>query len=107
MNKDLQVGMWNVLSLYRSGALQNLTQVTQEYKTDLLAIQEVRWLGRSIIKKKDCTVYYSCDDKQHIYGTNIRLITDFKICVLQIRGKFKNYSYICAHAPTNKKSERK
>jgi len=56
------VGTWNVLSLYRSGALQNLIQVTQEYKTDLLAIQEVSWLGRSIIEKKECTEYYSCDD---------------------------------------------
>jgi exonuclease III len=56
------VRTWNVLSLYRSGALQDLIQATQEYKTDLLVIQEVRWLGRSITKKKDCTVYYSCDD---------------------------------------------
>jgi hypothetical protein len=29
-------------------ALQNQIQVTQDYKTDLLAVQEVRWLGRSI-----------------------------------------------------------
>jgi uncharacterized protein YbgA (DUF1722 family) len=43
--------MWNVLSLYRSGALQNLIEVMQEYKIDLLAVQEVRWLGRSIIEK--------------------------------------------------------
>jgi hypothetical protein len=28
------------------------------------------------------------------------------MCVLRIRGKFKNYSFICAHAPTEKKSER-
>jgi hypothetical protein len=48
----------------------------------------------------------------NIYGTSIRLIIDFKpidsrMCVLKIRGKFKNYSYICAHAPTEEKSERK
>ena len=84
----------------------------------MLAIQEVRWLGRSIIEKKDCTVYYSCDNKQHIFGTgfivskSIRLIIEFKpinrrMCVLRIRGKFENYSYICAHAPTEEKSERK
>jgi hypothetical protein len=107
-----------VLSLYRSGALQKLIQVTQENKTDLLPIQEVRWLGRSIIEETDCTVYYSCDDKQNIFGTgfiiskSIRLITDFKpidrrMCVLRIRGKFKNYSYICAHAAKEEKSERK
>ena len=32
---------------------------------------------------------------------------DSRMCVLRIRGKFKNYSYICAHAPTEEKSERK
>jgi hypothetical protein len=78
------VGTWNVLSLYRCGALQNLIKLTKEYKTDLLAIKEVRWLGRSIIEKKDCTAHYSCDYKQHIFGTgfivskSIRLIIDFK-----------------------------
>jgi hypothetical protein len=35
----------------------------QEYKIDLLAVQEVRWLGRRIIEK-DCRIYYSCDDKK-------------------------------------------
>ena len=41
--------MWNVLSLYRSGTLQNLFKIMQEYEIDLLVVQEVRWLGRSII----------------------------------------------------------
>jgi hypothetical protein len=38
--------MWNVQSLCRSGTLQNLIEVTQDYKIDLLAVQEVRWLGK-------------------------------------------------------------
>jgi hypothetical protein len=75
-------------------------------------------LGRSIIEKKHCTIYDSCDDKQHIFGTGFvvskrirsRVIgfkpVDKRICVLRIRGKFKNYSFICAHAPTEEKSER-
>jgi len=43
------VEMWNVLSLYRSGTLQNLFKIMQEYEIDLVVVQEVRWLGRSII----------------------------------------------------------
>ena len=35
--------MWNVRSLYRSGTLQNVIEVTHEYKTDMLAVQELRW----------------------------------------------------------------
>jgi hypothetical protein len=38
--------MWNVLSLYRSGTLQNLIEVMQEYKIDMLAVQEIGgWEG--------------------------------------------------------------
>ena len=56
--------------------------------------------------------------KQHIFGTGfivskcIRLnIIHVKhmvriMCVLRIRDKFKNYSYICAHAPGKETSER-
>jgi hypothetical protein len=47
-NKDLHARTRNVQSLYRSSSLQNWIQVTQDYKTDLLAVQEARWLGRSI-----------------------------------------------------------
>jgi Endonuclease/Exonuclease/phosphatase family. len=65
MNKGLRVGTWNVLSLHRSGALHNLIQGTQEYKTDLLAVQEVRWLGRSIIKRRiaEYTIVVMIDNK--------------------------------------------
>jgi hypothetical protein len=32
-----------------SDPLQNMIEVTQDYTNDLLAVQEVRWLGMSII----------------------------------------------------------
>jgi hypothetical protein len=109
--------MWNVLSLYRSGTLQNLIEVTQEYKIDLLAVQEVRWLGRSIIRK-DYRIQYSCDDEENISGAGFVVnkqsrshVIIFKpivmrLWVLRIRGEFKNYSFICAHLPTKKRSMR-
>jgi hypothetical protein len=62
--------MWNVLSLYRSGTLQNLIEVTQDYKTDLLAVQQVRWLRRSVIEN-DCRISYSCDDEERVFGAGI------------------------------------
>jgi len=40
--------------------LQNLFEVTQVYKIDLLEVREVRWLGMSIIEK-DCKM---CSDKE-------------------------------------------
>jgi exonuclease III len=112
------VGTWHVLSLYRCDALRNLIEVIQEYDIDLLAIQEVRWLGKNILEKKNCTVYYTFSDKQHYLGTgfivnnHIRILVidfkpiDIKICALRIKGIFQNYSFICVHSPTEEKSER-
>jgi hypothetical protein len=45
------MGIWGVLSLYRSGELRNLTEVIQGCGTVLLAIQEVRWRRKSILDK--------------------------------------------------------
>jgi hypothetical protein len=59
--------MWNVLSLYESDTPQNLIKITHDYKFDLLAVKEVRWLGRSIIEK-DCRIYYRCYDEENIFG---------------------------------------
>jgi hypothetical protein len=35
---------------YRSSALQNLIQVKQDYKINLLAVKAVRWLERGILE---------------------------------------------------------
>ena len=99
----------NELSLYRSGTLQYLIRVTQDYKTDLLAVQEIRWLGRSIIEK-DCRICYSCNGEENIFvagfaSTHVRSRViickpiDMRLWVLRIRGEFKNYSFICAPVP--------
>jgi exonuclease III len=104
------------LSLYRTGALRNLVDMLNTYEIDILAIQEMRWIGQNILERKDCTVYYSCHDKTHHFGTGfivskkIRdMVMDFqpismRICKLRLRGKFCNYSIVCAHAPTEEKS---
>jgi hypothetical protein len=36
---------WNVTSLYRTGASQNLADVLKKYVIKVAAIQEIRWLG--------------------------------------------------------------
>jgi len=39
------------------------------YKTDIVALREIRWTGSRILEKQDCTLLYSCENKEHILGT--------------------------------------
>jgi len=39
------------------------------YKADIVALQEIRRTGSRILEKQDCTLFYSCDNKEHILGT--------------------------------------
>ncbi|GFU53630.1 craniofacial development protein 2 [Trichonephila clavipes] len=117
MKKDLSIGTWNIRTLYKGGALQNLINVFVDYHIDVLAIQEIRWLGTGILDKKDCTLYYSCQEKAHHFGVgfivNKRLrntVIDFqaismRLCKIRLRGRHYNTTINCAHAPTDDKDE--
>jgi hypothetical protein len=50
-----------------------MIEITQNYKTDLFAVQEVRWLGRSIIER-DCRIPYSCEGEENISLVNLILV---------------------------------
>ena len=41
-NKDIKLGTWNVLSLYRPGAFQCTVNEIVKYKIDVVAVQEVK-----------------------------------------------------------------
>ena len=109
------IGTWNVRTLYRNGALRNLVDVFDEYSIDVLALQEIRWTGQGIFEKKKHSVFYSCQNKHHQFGTgfivNKRIrnnVIEFKpvnerICKLRLKGRHYNISIICAHAPTEDK----
>ncbi|PNF20250.1 hypothetical protein B7P43_G15723 [Cryptotermes secundus] len=67
-----------------------LLEQLDSYKLDITAIQELRWLGKGVMEKRDHVVFYSCQKKSHMFGPGF--------------GKVFNYSLICAHAPTEDKS---
>lgn len=107
-----------MLSARRSRALQKLILVTQENKIGLLAVQEVKCLGRSITEKKDYKICYSCDDQMFLehalllvnaYDQEL-LILNLLIgeCVLRIRSKFENIaSSVPVHQRRIRVEERK
>jgi hypothetical protein len=71
-------------------------------------MQEMKWIGERVTEKKDCTVFYSCHGKQHMFGTGfivckrVKHLMDFKaksprLCRLQIRGLLQNYLCACSN----------
>jgi exonuclease III len=100
MFEEFKTGTWNILSLYQPGALKMLLEQLDRYKLDITVIQEMRWIGEVVIEKKDHIVFYSCQKRDHIFGTGFiinkrikHLIVDIKakssrMCRLRIRGQF-------------------
>jgi hypothetical protein len=78
---------------------------------DTVALQQICWNGSGILEKRDCTLFYSCDNK-YILGTGFLVskrikhpTIDFKpitlrIYTFRIRGKFINYCIVNGHALT-------
>lgn len=112
-DNDLRVCTWNIRNLYTPGAAQKLENILMQYKADITAIQEVRWIGNGIVRKKKCDIYYSCHKRLHVSGCGFivgnRLrskVVDFKtisdrLAVIRIQGRFYNISLICVYAPTD------
>jgi len=52
MYKETRIGTWNVLTLFKLGALKNLEKVLLEYKVDITTLQEIRWVGEGILERQ-------------------------------------------------------
>jgi hypothetical protein len=48
MKKELRIGTWNVLTLYKVGVLRQLARVLQDYR----ALQEICWIGQGVLLPK-------------------------------------------------------
>jgi hypothetical protein len=44
--KDVRLGTCTVRSLYRVGAIKSVVGELEEYKLELVGVQEVRWKGK-------------------------------------------------------------
>lgn len=52
-NRIYKIGTWNVRTLNRPGSLKELIAEAKKGGLDIIALQEVRWLGTGRIKKRD------------------------------------------------------
>jgi len=64
----IKIATWNTLSLYRTGACQNLTDVVEAYKIQIIALHEIRWPGKSQLKVGKYIVYFSGMGEGHALG---------------------------------------
>ena len=116
---DMRLGSWNVqCQPNRPGGFIKLTAELTKAKIDIAAIQESGFNKDA----KNCrlhgyTILHSSKSRNHVLGTaflvarrlenqilNFRAI-DERMCVLRIKGRFKNYSLINVHAPHNESPE--
>jgi exonuclease III len=85
----------------------------ERYKMDVVALQEICWKGKGLIRKSKFTLYYcGNEDRQGNRGVGFivskkagRLVLGFspiceRICTLRIKGKFHNITFVNVYAPT-------
>jgi hypothetical protein len=77
MKKELRIGAWNVVTLYKGGAFEHLEKVLQDYKVGISTLQEICWIGQGVLEKRNCSVYYCCQRSKHKFGR--RFIVNSKI----------------------------
>lgn len=104
---DFKIATWNILSLYRSGACQNLVDVLGMYKVKVAAFQEIRWKGTGQVTVKDYEIYFSGMADKHSFGSGFAVqksmiphIKEFRpiserIAVLKIKNRPIDLILIC------------
>jgi len=93
--------------------MQEIAEQIQNTTLQIVALQEIRWKGYGHIRKKDYSLYYSCNtDTTGQFGTGFLVKKEIeknilgfepyneRMCKLRIKGKYHNLSLICVHAPT-------
>ena len=113
----LRIGTWDFRTVHREGASVQLADALIKYRTDITAIQQIRWIEQRCKSLPSCDVYYSCHVDKHVFGCGIvvnkslrHIASGFtpvneRIRTIRIRAKFYNIILICAHALTEEEDD--
>lgn len=115
----MKIGFWNVLTMYDTSRLAQVTSEMQRYNLHALGISECRWTGTGSLRTNTGeTIFYSGrDDNQHREGVAVILRKGVEKCLLEwkqvnsrlmkirLRGKHVNISLLQCYAPTNDADE--
>ena len=55
----MRIATWNVRTLYRALAMNELVKEMEKYSIGICVLQEIRWPGKGTEIKKNCTILYS------------------------------------------------
>jgi hypothetical protein len=115
---EMRKATCNVFVLYRAGAMKEMVKEMGKYKTDICALQEIRWPEKRTVIKKNCTILYSGHKSyKHVFGTGFYInrhimdnLLDFEsvneiICKIMVKHKYYNLALISTHAPNEDKDE--
>lgn len=112
---DIFIATWNVRTLGKPGALQNLKEEMRKYRIGLVAIQETRWHGSGILQSGEYTLMYSGNTRGVVGaqgGTGFLINNKYKpaiknftpinerMCTIRMESKFFNITIVCVYAPT-------
>lgn len=112
----MRIGTWNIRCAgNQPGGIRKLVNELQAAKVGVAAVQESGFNKHAQhCKIGGYNIFHSSNQSRHVLGTAFlvaqkyeHLVLDFRkvderLCVLRIKGRFKNYSLINAHAPHNK-----
>jgi len=65
----MKIGTWNVRSLYRAGSLRAAARELEEYKLDVVGVQEVRWDKVDTVRAGDYDFFNRKGNENHQLGT--------------------------------------
>jgi exonuclease III len=112
--EKIEVATWNVRSTYMEGKLIRLSQIMENYKIELLAIQETKQTG-IFIKEMGEYLFFNSGNENRKLGVGFLVskklqseITEFKavtnrLCKIRMRGRYRKISIINVHCPTEEK----
>ncbi|XP_008181820.1 uncharacterized protein LOC103309055 [Acyrthosiphon pisum] len=113
----LLFGTWNVRTLFKPGAAQNIVKEIEKYKLKIVALQEIRWDDTGTLDIQETTILYGKCNERRQFGTgfaihkslvpNIREFKDInpRTSLLTMKAQFFDITFINVHAPSEDKSQ--
>ena len=90
----MQIGTWNVRSLYRTGAVVGIVKEVGRYNLDIVRLQEVRLPGEEKRNYGTYTLFHGKGNVNHAAGTGFLVSNKIKSTVKEVNYISDRLSYL-------------